>query len=144
MIHTSLQTLCRADTNIKHCTGMLCPTPSSLTVQLMQLVQLDESPGCGCEGRRDRRRRRRGLRVSGMGVGLRWWWWWWGYRTGLSSGKHITFYHNRVHQETTCSHIALLSRRVPSDTLSHSSFTNTHAHTSQPGSRTANTLQDDI
>lgn len=48
---------------------MLCPTPSSFTVQLRQLVQLEDSQECGCEGCRDRGRRRRGLRVSGMGGG---------------------------------------------------------------------------
>lgn len=55
--------------------------------------------------------------------------------TGLSSGKHITFHHNRARQETTGSHIALLSHRVLSDTLSHSSVIHTHAHTPQRGSQ---------
>lgn len=66
--------------------------------------------------------------------------------TGLSSGTRITFHHNGARQETTGSHIALLSHRVLSDTLLHSSVTHTHTCTHsrawQPGQHS--TLQDDI
>lgn len=60
--------------------------------------------------------------------------------TGLSSGTYITFYHNRVCEETTGSHIALLSHFGRPRLISH-----THTHTFQSlEACTASTHQDEI
>lgn len=145
MIHTSTHkhanTVCRADTNIKHCTGMLCPTPSSFTVQLMQLVQLEDSPGCGCEGRRDRGRRWRGLRVSSMGG-----------EVVVVGDTGRAFPQENISPSTTIESVrkpqaATLLSWVTEylQTRSHTHHSQTRMHTLHSlAARTASTLQDDI